>query len=142
MLPFSVLSSASLTSPGPIKPSVSYKINVTGDNSSESKPSESDEKVPQTNGGLVTGAPSPPDVKDNSVKPQISSDSSKVSKNLGLENKEERTSGERHSNSISSPESSSSSHNDDELMIIDQSPCAKVDVNTKITVSLNVRRAF
>lgn len=135
MLPFSVLTSTSLTSPGCFKPSVSSKNNVIGDNNSESKPPESGEKAPQTNGGLVTGAPSPPDVKDNSVKPQISTDPSKVSKNLGLENKEERTSGQRDSNSISSPESNSSSHNEDELMIIDQSPPANVAVNTKVTVS-------
>ena len=139
MLPFSVLNSTSLTSPGPLKPSVSSKNNLVGDNNSESKPPESGEKVPPTNGGLVTGAPSPSDVKGNPVKPQISTDSSKVSNNLGLENKEERTSGERDSSGISSPESSSSSHNDDELMIIDQSPSANVDVNTKITVSKTSR---
>ena len=131
MLPFSVLTPTSLPSPGPFKPSISSKNNVI----SESKPPESGEKAPQTNGGLVTGAPSPPDVKDNSVKPQISTDPSKVSKNLGLENKEDRTSGQRDSNSISSPESNSSSHNEEELMIVDQSPPANVDVETKITVS-------
>lgn len=134
VLPFSVLTSTSLTSPGPFKPSVSSENNVIGDNNSESKPVVSGEKSPQTNGGLVTGAPSPPDVKDNSVKPQISTDPSKVSKNLGLENKEERTSGQWDSNNLSSPESNSSSHNEDELMIIDQSPPANVDVNAKITV--------
>lgn len=79
MLPFSVLTSTSLTSPGCFKPSVSSKNNVIGDNNSESKPPESGEKAPQTNGGLVTGAPSPPDVKDNSVKPQISTDRSGLS---------------------------------------------------------------
>ena len=136
VLPFSVLTSTSLTSPGPFKPSVSSKNNVIRDNNSESKPPVSGEKSLQTNGGLVTGAPSPPDVKDNSVKPQISTDPSKVSKNLGLENKEERTSERRDSNNISSPESNSSSHNEDELMIIDQSPpSANIDVDTKITVS-------
>ena len=135
MLPFSVSTSTSLTSPGPFKPSVSSKNNVIGDNNSECKLPVSGEKAPQTNGGLVTGAPSPPDVKENSVKPQTSTDPSKVSKNLGLENKEERTSGQRDLNNISSPESSSSSHNEDELMITDQSPPANVDVNTKIMVS-------
>ena len=134
MLPFSVLTSSSLTSPGPFKPSVSSKNTVIGGNNSESKPPDSSEKAPQTNGGLVTGAPSPPDVKDNPVKLQISTDPSKVSKNLGLEDKEDRTSRQRDSNSISSPESNSSSHNEDELMLIDQSPPANINVNTKITV--------
>lgn len=134
MLPFSVLPSPSLTSPGPFKPLVSSKSTAIGANNSESKPPDSCVKVPQASGGLVTGAPSPPDVKDNSVKPQISTDTSKVSKNLGLENEEDRTSGQRDLNSISSPESNSS-HNEDEFMIIDQSPPANVDVNTKITVS-------
>jgi len=82
----------------------------------------------------VTGAPSPPDVKDNSVKPQISTNISKVSKYLGLENKEDGTSRQRDLNSISSPESNSS-HNEDEFMIIDQSPPANIDINKKITVS-------
>lgn len=135
VLPFSALTSSSLTCPGPFKPSVSSKNNVIRSNHSESKPTESGEKVPQASGGLVTGAPSPPDVKENSVQPQITTAPSKVSKNLSLESKEDRTSGQKDANSISSPESNSSSHNEDELMIIDQSPPTNVDASKKIKVS-------
>lgn len=130
MLPFPVLTSSSSTSPGPFKSSVSPKNNVISDTNSENKPPK-----PQVTGGLVTGAPSPPDVKENPVKPQTATYPSKVAKNLVLENKEDTSSGQRDANSISSPESNSSSHNEDELMITDQSPPAKVDDNDKSPVS-------
>ena len=134
VLPFSVLPSSSLTSPGSFKTSVSTTNNDIKRNNSTSKPSESCEENPQASGGLVTAAPSPPDTKENSVKPQIAADPSKVSKNLGLENKENTTSEPKDTNSISSPESNNSSHSEEELMIIDQSPPPKVNTD-KLTVS-------
>ena len=135
MLPFSVSTSSSLTLPGSFKTPVSTKNNVIRSNNSESKSSECSEKNPQASGGLVTGAPSPPDVKENSVKPQTTTDLSNISKSLVLENKENITSGQKDTNSISSPESTSSSHNEEELMVIDQSPPAKVNITNKLTVS-------
>ncbi|XP_078367625.1 uncharacterized protein LOC144651533 [Oculina patagonica] len=133
VLPFSVLTSSSLTSPGPFKTSVSTKNSIVSSSNSESKSSESCDKKPQASGGLVTGAPSPPDAKENSVKPQTTTDPSKVCKNLGLENDEDTTSGTKDADSVSSPESNSSSHNEEELMIIDQSPPAKVNTTNKLT---------
>ena len=122
MLPFSVLPSS--TSPGSSKASVSLQTNGTTSSNSESKPPATCEEKPKVNGGLVTGAPSPPDVKESAVKSQASPDPVKVSKSLNLENSVEKASGQ---SSESSPEAKPSSQMENELMIIDQSPPAKVN---------------
>ena len=88
------------------------------------------EKI-KVNGGLVTGAPSPPDVKENLVKPEASHDPAIVPKCLILENGIETTAGEKNASISSSPEAILS-YGENELMIIDQSPPTKVNRKSKV----------
>ena len=125
VLPFGRLDSSPSTSSDCSKASVSSLTN----GNSEDK-SHSDEKI-KVNGGLVTGAPSPPDVKENSVKPEASYDPAKVPKCLILENGIETTAEEKNASITSSPEAISSC-GENELMIIDQSPPTKVNRKSKV----------
>ena len=123
VLPFSTLHPSPLTSPGS-STSILPQSNSTSSNSSENKPFQTLKETPKVTGGLVTGAPSPPDVKENVVTPQPTPDPAKVSKSLVLENGAE-TSCRRNTSSCSSPEANSCSCEEDELMITDHSPPAK-----------------
>ena len=129
MLHFSALSCSPSTFPVSSNTSISPQNIGSCDTSSEiSKPTQTCEEKPRINGGLVTGAPSPPDVKEGSSKSQPISDPAKVSKNLNLENGMNTASGQDMS-SVASPEAKSGSHMDDELMVVDQSPPPKINNN-------------
>lgn len=125
VLSFPTVSSSLLTSTGSFKTSVSVQNEADSISNCQNTPSEPCKEKTQSSGGLVTGAPSPPDLKESLGKPQNTTDLSKISKSLVLENKDDKLVGQRDASSISSPESTSSSR-EDEAMVIDQSPPVKV----------------
>lgn len=120
VLSFPTVSSSLLTSTGSFKTSVSVQNEAVSISNCQNTPSEPCKEKTQSGGGLVTGAPSPPDLKESFGKAQNTTDSSKISKSLVLENKDDKLVRQRDVSSISSPESTSSSH-EDEAMVIDQS---------------------
>ena len=132
MLHFSALSSSPSSFPVSSNTSISPQNIGSCDTSSEiSKPTQTCEEKPRINGGLVTGAPSPPDVKEGSSKSQPIPDPAKVFKSLNLENGMRTASGQdmRLMSSVASPEAKSGSHMEDELMVVDQSPPPKINNN-------------
>ncbi|XP_022798181.1 vicilin-like seed storage protein At2g18540 [Stylophora pistillata] len=124
VLSFPTVSSSPLTSMGSIKTPVSVQSNAVSISNCQNKLSEPCETKTQPGGGLVTGAPSPPDLKESLGKPQNTTDLSKISKSLVLENTDDKPVVQIDASSISSPESNSSSR-EDEAMVIDQSPPVK-----------------
>lgn len=94
---------------------VSNQINSSGENQ------EVDAR------GLVTGAPSPPDLKGTAVNPKATTDSAAISHSLAPQNGTERS-----CNTNYCPLLEVNSCNEDELMIVEQTPPTKVDKREKV----------
>lgn len=123
-MPFPFLPSTSTTSDNSTKTSVlltgssklvSNQLNSSGENQ------EVDAR------GLATGAPSPPDLKGTAVNPNATTDSATVSYRLAPQNGTERA-----CNNNYCPLLEVNSCNEDELMIVEQSPPTKVDKREKV----------
>lgn len=76
--------------------------------------------------GLVTGAPSPPDLKGTTLNPKATTDSATISHSFALQNGVEKGC----NNDCALLEVNS--RNEDKLMIVEQSPPTKVDKREKV----------
>lgn len=120
VLPFPFLPSTPTTSDNSTKTSVlltgssklvNNQLNSSGENQ------EVDAR------GLVTGAPSPPDLKGTAVNPKATTDSHSLAPQNGTE---------RSCNNNYCPLLEVNSCNEDELMIVEQTPPTKVDKKEKV----------